>query len=279
MTTHTREGLAERLRVTSIDVRHWHELSAADRDRLSQLLADAAQALRPLPDAQLKEIEELCGRLHARVKHERLCAYDTTRLYPHGALLPPSSADSEIVRSNAIAEICHQAADALPRLLAMVKGLREDNLRLVNDLEAEGVRLEALQRALTAAQESAQFYRDQYSLAVKASMDVFQCGGPLHDLLTLGQSTLLNGPEAAAQRIAELERQLTAARQAERERCAKVMDEEARRWEAGKTKLIPLGNDHKESDWLWHAHDRYFNYIENAKRCAAAIRSLPEATE
>lgn len=51
---------------------------------------------------------------------------------------------------------------------------------------------------------SEQFYYDQYARAVKASTDVFQVGGPLSYLLTLGQCTLLDGPKAAADEIARL---------------------------------------------------------------------------
>jgi hypothetical protein len=45
---------------------------------------------------------------------------------------------------------------------------------------------------------------DMFRRAVEAAA-VFQCGGPLAHLLSPGQSTVLDGPPAAAKRIAELE--------------------------------------------------------------------------
>lgn len=60
------------------------------------------------------------------------------------------------------------------------------------------------------------------------------------------------------------------------EECAAVMDREAARWaESKKNKLEPLTTDCPQS--LFETHDRYFNYIENAKRCATDIRKLKTA--
>lgn len=47
-------------------------------------------------------------------------------------------------------------------------------------------------------------YTREYAKAVEAAA-VFQNGGPLYHLLRLGDSTLIDGPPAAAKRIAELE--------------------------------------------------------------------------
>lgn len=57
-----------------------------------------------------------------------------------------------------------------------------------------------------------------------------------------------------------------------RERCAKLMDEKADYWTENKNKLLPL-------DWSYSTHDRFQNYIANAKSDAAAIRSLPLTEE
>jgi len=71
----------------------------------------------------------------------------------------------------------------------------------------EGEHVDVIRDLLAMIEErtsSQQFYMDQYARAVKASTDVFQTGGPLAYLLTLGQSTLLDGPKAAADEIARL---------------------------------------------------------------------------
>lgn len=49
------------------------------------------------------------------------------------------------------------------------------------------------------------------------------------------------------------------------------MDAEAQKWIEGKAKLWPLEPDNAVS---CATHDRFFNYIENAKRCAQAIRAM-----